>query len=57
MHRTMYLFILLLIFVPDVLGEKVLPVIISLRNGGLRNDVLVSAEKLRIPILRFKVYL
>ncbi|VDI71795.1 Hypothetical predicted protein [Mytilus galloprovincialis] len=37
-----------------VLSEKVLPVIISLRNGGLRKEVLVSAKELNIPILLFK---
>lgn len=39
----------------DVLDEKVLPVIISLRNGGLHKDVLVSASSLLLPIIRFKV--
>ncbi|XP_052074324.1 uncharacterized protein LOC127712112 isoform X19 [Mytilus californianus] len=37
-----------------VLDEKVLPVIISLRNGGLNKDVLVSASSLLLPIIRFK---
>ncbi|CAC5374194.1 MIB [Mytilus coruscus] len=37
-----------------VLDEKVLPVIISLSNGGLHKDVLVSASSLFLPIIRFK---
>ncbi|CAG2198480.1 MIB [Mytilus edulis] len=37
-----------------VLDEKVLPVIISLRNGGLNEDVLVSASCLLLPIIRLK---
>ncbi|XP_063448005.1 uncharacterized protein LOC134727554 [Mytilus trossulus] len=37
-----------------VLDEKVLPVIISLRNGGLHKDVLFSASSLLLPIIRFK---
>ncbi|VDH97029.1 Hypothetical predicted protein [Mytilus galloprovincialis] len=37
-----------------VLDEKVLPVIISVRNGGLSQDVLNSAGSLLLPIIRFK---
>ncbi|CAC5421436.1 unnamed protein product [Mytilus coruscus] len=37
-----------------VLDEKVLPVIISMRNGGLNKDVLVSASSLLLPIIRLK---
>ncbi|XP_071179857.1 uncharacterized protein [Mytilus edulis] len=37
-----------------VLHEKVLPVIISIRNGGLNEDVLVSASSLLLPIIRLK---
>ncbi|VDI68479.1 Hypothetical predicted protein, partial [Mytilus galloprovincialis] len=37
-----------------VLDEKVLPVIISMRNGGLNEDVLVSASSLLLPIIRLK---
>ncbi|CAG2256277.1 MIB [Mytilus edulis] len=37
-----------------VLDEKVLPVIISIRNGGLNEDVLVSASNLLLPIIRLK---
>ncbi|VDI09640.1 Hypothetical predicted protein [Mytilus galloprovincialis] len=37
-----------------VLDEKVLPVIISIRNGGLNEDVLVSARSLLLPIIRLK---
>ncbi|XP_063396084.1 uncharacterized protein LOC134680782 [Mytilus trossulus] len=37
-----------------VLDEKVLPVIISIRNGGLNEDVLVSASSLLLPIIRLK---
>ncbi|CAG2256278.1 TRPM2 [Mytilus edulis] len=38
----------------NVLDERVLPVIISLRNGGLNKDVLFSASSLLLPIIRFK---
>lgn len=41
--------------IADVLNEKVLPVIISMRNGGLNEDVLVSARSLLLPIIRLKV--
>ncbi|XP_063448007.1 transient receptor potential cation channel subfamily M member 2-like [Mytilus trossulus] len=37
-----------------VLDEKVLPVIISIRNGGLNEDVLISANILLLPIIRLK---
>ncbi|CAG2190226.1 TRPM2 [Mytilus edulis] len=37
-----------------VLDEKVLPVIISIRNGGLTEDVLISASILLLPIIRLK---
>lgn len=35
-------------------GETVLPVIISLRKGGLRESVMRSAAESRIPIIRLK---
>ncbi|VDI32559.1 Hypothetical predicted protein [Mytilus galloprovincialis] len=37
-----------------VLDDKVLPVIISIRNGGLTEDVLISASILSLPIIRLK---
>ncbi|OPL32911.1 hypothetical protein AM593_01092, partial [Mytilus galloprovincialis] len=38
----------------DVMGEVVLPVIISLRNGGMTTDVMTSAAESHIPIIRLK---
>lgn len=45
------------IYIADVLSEKEFPVpiIISLRNGSLQNEVLESAKSLSIPIVRLKV--
>ncbi|XP_071147662.1 uncharacterized protein [Mytilus edulis] len=37
-----------------VMGEVVLPVIISLRNGGMTTDVMTSAAESHIPIIRLK---
>lgn len=39
----------------DVIGEAVLPVIISFRNGGMKSDVMPSAAESQIPIIRIKV--
>ncbi|CAC5386136.1 unnamed protein product [Mytilus coruscus] len=38
----------------NVLGEKVLPVVISLRNGGFIETVLSSAEKMQFPIVQIE---
>ncbi|VDI01503.1 Hypothetical predicted protein, partial [Mytilus galloprovincialis] len=38
-----------------VIGEAVLPVIISFRNGGMKSDVMPSAADSQIPIIRIKV--
>ncbi|CAC5385236.1 MIB [Mytilus coruscus] len=37
-----------------VQGEAVLPVLISFRNGGMRKEVINSAAKSKIPIIRLK---
>ncbi|VDI19435.1 Hypothetical predicted protein [Mytilus galloprovincialis] len=37
-----------------VSGEAVLPVVISLRNGGMTKEVLTYTEKSKIPIIRLK---
>ncbi|XP_071146988.1 uncharacterized protein [Mytilus edulis] len=37
-----------------VIGENVLPVIISLGNGGISTSVMNSAAQSKIPIIRFK---
>ncbi|CAG2254562.1 TRPM3 [Mytilus edulis] len=38
-----------------VSGEAVLPVVISLRNGGMTKEVLTYTEKSKIPIIRLKI--
>lgn len=50
-------FLFLTIFsIAGVLREKMLPVIISLRNRDLKKDDTDFATTLSIPIVQFKVY-
>lgn len=47
----------LLLFLRDIdaIGEKVLPVIISINNGGMKKKVRKLARDLFIPIIRLEV--
>lgn len=51
----MQLFVLLTYIYLDITGEAVIPVIISIRNGGIDRKMLKRAINSNIPIIRFEV--